>query len=71
MSDKVLVFYGSYRSDRMGVRLADYVVAGLKKRGTDAEMVDAKVVDLPRLDRMYKEYPKGAAPGPMEALAEK
>ena len=37
----------------------------------DAEMVDAKVVDLPRLDRMYKEYPKGAAPGPMEALAEK
>jgi NAD(P)H-dependent FMN reductase len=71
MSDKVLVFYGSYRSDRMGVRLADYVVAGLKERGADAEMVDAKEVDLPMLDRMYKEYPKGAAPGPMEALAEK
>lgn len=71
MSDKVLVFYGSYRSDRMGVRLADYVVAGLTARGTDAEMVDAKAVDLPMLDRMYKEYPKGAAPAPMEALAEK
>ena len=24
MSDKILVFYGSYRSDRMGIRLADY-----------------------------------------------
>ena len=71
MSDKVLVFYGSYRSDGMGVRLADYVVAGLKERGADADMVDAKVVDLPMLDRMYKEYPKGAAPAPMEALAEK
>lgn len=66
MSDKVLVSCGSYRSDRMGVRLADYVVAGLRERGTDAEMVDAKVVDLPMLDRMYKEYPKGAAPAPME-----
>jgi len=71
MADKVLVFYGSYRSDRMGVRLADYVVAGLKARGTDAELVDAKAVDLPMLDRMYKEYPKGTAPAPMETLAEK
>ncbi|AMM23687.1 NADPH-dependent FMN reductase [Variovorax sp. PAMC 28711] len=71
MSDKILVFYGSYRSDRMGVRLADYVVAGLKARGAEAELVDAKAVDLPMLDRMYKEYPKGTAPAAMEALAQK
>ena len=71
MPDKILVFYGSYRSDRMGIRLADYLVAGLRARGSDAELVDAKVVDLPMLDRMYKEYPKGAAPAPLEALAEK
>lgn len=71
MGDKVLVFYGSYRSDRMGVRLADYVVAGLKARGDDAELVDAKAVDLPMLDRMYKEYPLGTAPAAMEALAGK
>jgi NAD(P)H-dependent FMN reductase len=71
MGDKVLVFYGSYRSDRMGVRLADYVVAGLKSRDAEAELVDAKAVDLPMLDRMYKEYPKGGAPAAMEALAEK
>ena len=37
MADKILVFYGSYRSDRMGIRLADYVVAGLKARGAEAE----------------------------------
>ena len=24
MSNRILVFYGSYRSDRMGIRLAQY-----------------------------------------------
>lgn len=71
MADKVLVFYGSYRSDRMGIRLANYVVAGLTQRGAEAELVDAQAVGLPMLDRMYKEYPKGTAPAVMEALAEK
>jgi NAD(P)H-dependent FMN reductase len=71
MADKVLVFYGSYRSDRMGIRLADYVVAGLKSRGAAAELIDAQAVGLPMLDRMYKEYPKGGAPEPLEQLASK
>ncbi len=71
MSDKILVLYGSYRTDRMGVRLADYIVTGLLARGADAELIDAKAIGLPMLDRMYKEYPKGAAPPAMEALAEK
>lgn len=71
MADKVLVFYGSYRSDRMGIRLADYVVGGLRGRGADAELVDAQAVGLPMLDRMYKEHTPGSAPPAMEALAEK
>lgn len=71
MADKILVFYGSYRSDRMGIRLADYVVSMLAARGAAAELVDAQAVGLPMLDRMYKEYPKGTAPAAMEALAEK
>jgi NAD(P)H-dependent FMN reductase len=71
MTDKILVLYGSYRSDRMGVRLADYIVAGLTARGAEAELIDAKAIGLPMLDRMYKEYPKGEAPPAMEALAEK
>ncbi len=71
MADNILVFYGSYRADRMGVRLANHVVEGLRSRGADAELVDAKAVDLPMLDRMYKEYPKGTAPAAMEALAGK
>ena len=71
MADRILVFYGSYRSDRMGIRLADYIVAGLKARGADAELIDAKAIGLPMLDRMYKEYPKGAAPEALETLAQK
>lgn len=71
MADKILVFYGSYRADRMGVRLANYIVEGLRARGADVEFIDAKAIGLPMLDRMYKEYPKGTAPAPMEALAQK
>ena len=69
MTDRVLVFYGSYRSDRMGIRLANYIVAGLKARGEDAELIDAKAIGLPMLDRMYKEYAPGSAPQALEELA--
>ena len=71
MSDKILVFYGSYRADRMGIRLANYLVGRLSARGAAAELIDAQAVGLPMLDRMYKEYPKGEAPAAMEDLAEK
>lgn len=70
MSLSIPVFYGSYRSDRMGIRLADYIVTGLAARGDKPELIDAKAIDLPMLDRMYKEYPKGEAPAAMEKLAE-
>jgi NAD(P)H-dependent FMN reductase len=71
MSNRILVFYGSYRSDRMGIRLADYLVDQLRRRGDDAELIDAKAINLPILDRMYKEYPKGQAPTGLEQLAQK
>ena len=71
MSHKILVFYGSYRSDRKGIRLADFLVRELNARGDEAELIDAKAVGLPMLDRMYKEYPKGQAPEALETLAGK
>ena len=69
--DHVLVFYGSYRADRTGIRLANYLVNRLRAGGADPELVDAKAVGLPMLDRMYKEHPPGTAPANMEAVAEK
>src|ERR1700760_857819 len=71
MADRILVFYGSYRFDRMGIRLASYVVSELSARGADVELIDAKAVGLPILERMYKEYPRGTAPAALEQLAEK
>jgi NAD(P)H-dependent FMN reductase len=69
MTNRILVLYGSYRSDRMGIRLAHFVVEGFRARGDDVTLIDAKAVGLPIIDRMYKEYPKGSAPEALETLA--
>src|SRR4029078_8578369 len=71
MAARILVFYGSYRSDRLGIRLANFIVSGLRARDVDVEMIDAKVVGLPMLDRMYQEFAPGSAPPPLESLAAK
>ena len=69
MTHRLLVLYGSYRSDRMGIRLAHFVVDGFRALGADIELIDAQAVGLPMLDRMYKEHPKGKAPEALERLA--
>jgi len=67
----ILVFYGSYRSNRMGIRLARFVIERLRRRDTNVELIDAKEIDLAMLDKMYKEYPKNEAPEVLERLARK
>lgn len=69
MSLTIPVLYGSYRSDRMGIRAARFAVSRLAAMGHAPELVDAKTLNLPVLDRMYKEYPKGQAPAHLEDLA--
>jgi NAD(P)H-dependent FMN reductase len=69
MSNQILIFYGSYRSDRMGIRLAEFVVQQLRRRGNAVELIDAKAVNLPMLDRMFKEYSPGEAPEALQRLA--
>ena len=71
MPDHVLVFYGSYRAARVGIRMATFVTSELRARGALAELIDAREIGLPILDRMYKEYPAGSAPQAMEELAGK
>ncbi len=71
MSHRILVFYGSYRSDRLGIRFARFLVRSFSERGNDVELIDAKQIGLPMLDRMYKEHAAGSAPPAMEALAHK
>jgi NAD(P)H-dependent FMN reductase len=69
MSNRILVLYGSYRSDRMGIRLANFIIERLQRRGDEVALIDAKAIGLPMLDRMYKEYPKGEVPAVLEQLA--
>jgi len=65
------VIYGSVRSDRQGIKAARFVLGQLARRGHEAMLVDPFEIDLPMLDRMYKEYPKGQAPTALEQLAQK
>ncbi|HXW08525.1 MAG TPA: NAD(P)H-dependent oxidoreductase [Vicinamibacterales bacterium] len=66
---KVVILFGSVRSDRKGIRAARFVERRLRERGHDVTLVDPVEVRLPLLDRMYKEYPKGSAPDVLERLA--
>ena len=65
----VPVLIGSVRSDRQGIKAARLVMQALIGRGHDAVPVDPMELQLPLLDRMYKEHPKGQAPEPLERLA--
>ncbi|MGC1523331.1 MAG: NAD(P)H-dependent oxidoreductase [Steroidobacteraceae bacterium] len=71
MGNRILVLYGSYRTDRKGIRLAHFAVRKLRDRGEDAELIDAKAIGLPMLDCMLKEYAPGTAPAAMEKLGAK
>ena len=59
MTRHILVFYGSYRRDRQGIKLAHWLVDAIIARGDSAELIDAKAVDLPMLDRMYQGISEG------------
>ena len=65
----IAVLLGSVRRDRMGIRAAHMVVRELDRRGHQVHLVDPLELQLPLLDRMYKEHPPGEAPEPLERLA--
>ena len=57
------------RRDRMGPRAAKLVTRELERRGHVVHLVDPLELQLPVLDRMYKEHPAGEAPDHLERLA--
>ena len=69
MSLRLVVFYGSVRSDRQGIRAARFIVNECRARGHEVALVDPLEYRLPLLDKMYKEYPKGRAPETLERIA--
>jgi NAD(P)H-dependent FMN reductase len=69
MGLNVVVLLGSVRSDRKGIRIARYVERQFTGRGHAVTLVDPQALQLPLLDRMYKEYSPGSAPPVLEQLA--
>lgn len=65
----LLVVFGSVRAERQGIGLARFLMKAIEARGHRATLADPLEIPLPLLDRMYKQYPKGEAPEPMERLA--
>jgi NAD(P)H-dependent FMN reductase len=66
---RIVVIYGSVRSERQGIRAARFIVNECRARGHEVALVDPLEYRLPLLDKMYKEFPKGQAPGVLERLA--
>ncbi len=52
---KIVVIVGSVRRDRNGIKVARWIETKLKERDHEVFLVDPKELDLPLLDRMYKE----------------
>ncbi len=65
----VPVLLGSVRRDRQGLRVARMMMQALSTAGHDPVLVDPMELNLPLLDRMYKEYPPGEVPAALEGLA--
>ena len=65
----IAVLVGSVRSDRQGIKAARFVERSLATRGHQVTVVDPVALNLPILDRMFKEYPAGQAPPALDWLA--
>ena len=65
----IAVLVGSVRSDRQGIKAARFVERSLASRGHQVTLVDPVALNLPILDRMFKEYPAGQAPPALDSLA--
>lgn len=56
MSLKIVIFYGSVRSERQGIKAARFIVKKCQERAHDVALIDPLEYRLPLLDKMYKAY---------------
>ncbi len=65
-----VVFYGSMREGREGIKLAKYICTLLEERNHTVTFVDALELNLPILSKRYSDYKPGEAPKVLEDLAD-
>jgi NAD(P)H-dependent FMN reductase len=71
MSRDFLIFYGSYRAGRQGIKLAQWLTDQVIAGGDQAELIDAKAIGLPMLDQRMSDYAEGEAPEALAALSKR
>jgi NAD(P)H-dependent FMN reductase len=67
---KLVVFYGSVRSARQGIKAARFIARQCRDRGHDVALIDPIEHPLPLIDKMYKEYRPEEAPETLRYLAD-
>jgi NAD(P)H-dependent FMN reductase len=70
VSLNILLFYGSVRTTRQGIKAARFMLRTCQQRGHTATLVDPLEFTLPLIDKMYKEYAPGTAPPLLQRLAD-
>ncbi|QSE96434.1 NADPH-dependent FMN reductase [Fulvivirga lutea] len=70
MKFKVSILYGSVREKRLGIRAVKFIDNLLQERGHLTHILDPMEIELPLLNKMYKEYEAGSAPASMQHIAD-
>lgn len=66
----IAILFGSVRQDRAGFPAAKFIAKRVAERGYRVDLIDPLDYPLPLLDRKWKQYPEGEAPGPMQHIHE-
>ena len=67
---KIVVIYGSVRTQRQGIKAARFIVNKLKERTHEVTLIDPLEFKLPLLDKRYMDYKPGTAPENIEKVAQ-
>lgn len=59
---EITIIYGSVRTARQGIKAARFIERKLQERGHSTTLLDPQELQLPLLDKMYKEFDTGQAP---------
>lgn len=70
MSLKLVMFYGSARGSRQGIKAARFVKKQCESRGHQVTLFEPLSHPLPLLNKMYKEYAAGEAPALLQDMAD-
>jgi len=64
----ISIILSSVREKSQGIKVGKFLQSKCDEIGFNSTLIDPKEYNLPLLDKMYKEYPKGTAPEGLEKL---